>query len=519
MKNKIAYLLLVVFMLIAVVACNNDHGEVEGNYTVIEEASENVAHVKTDKYFYNKEDTIKVYNYNASKEDFVCLLGPNDEPVKVNRNLRSKTNTEVDEFSVSDLIKYSTGVGYGEYSVCLYDANYSTLYRTTFFVLDGDRTDYSPKEISFIDTVGIAFKQEQQSGTFTYKLYWAKDGVRLNDYTAIKTFTATGYQSFPVLFNQNMYAPKEANQIELVVMEGYSQSLYLDIPEDLYLPEGNLLYSFNVLTDIHAYKMDPTDPYTSHFINAFKQVEELNPNSVGIYTVGDNTGNGKDYEYDILNDLLAKYKKTNTPIYYAMGNHDYMYYETFEEGLNLFKNKLNVSNHYYSFEVNGSKVIMLSSETTSVYGSMKQTQLDWLKKELQNTDPNKPIFIMIHQPLKNTVAGTLVDKDPNQTAYGFTDGSGSKFRDIIRPYTNAFVFFGHSHWTMDSEQSTYVGKTADANFINCSSVAAPEDGSGTLASSQGVFVEVYDNHVVIKGRDFVKNAWISTNQIVIPITK
>ena len=129
MKNRFFYVLTVLFMLVVLIACNNDSDDAKGNFTVIESADSNVSHVKTDKYYYNKEDTIKVYNYNASKDDFVCLLGPNDEPVKVNRNLRSKTNTEVDEFSVSDLIKYSTGNGYGEYDVCLYDANYSIIYR------------------------------------------------------------------------------------------------------------------------------------------------------------------------------------------------------------------------------------------------------------------------------------------------------------------------------------------------------------------------------------------------------
>ena len=52
MRNKIAYVLLVLFMLVAVVACNNDNNEISGNYTVIEEAIDSVAHVKTDKYFY-----------------------------------------------------------------------------------------------------------------------------------------------------------------------------------------------------------------------------------------------------------------------------------------------------------------------------------------------------------------------------------------------------------------------------------------------------------------------------------
>ena len=522
MKNRFFYVLTVLFMLVVLIACNNDSDDAKGNFTVIESADSNVSHVKTDKYYYNKEDTIKVYNYNASKDDFVCLLGPNDEPVKVNRNLRSKTNTEVDEFSVSDLIKYSTGNGYGEYDVCLYDANYSIIYRTTFFILDGDTTDYSPLEnIGIIHSVGLTYIDFKQTfdATLNYKLYWAKDGVRLNDYTALKTFTATGTTASLIELNLNMYAPKEANQIELVVMEGYSQSVYLNIPNELYLPEGELIYSFNVLSDIHAYKMDPTDPYTSHFINALKQVEDLNPNSVGIYTVGDNTGNGKDFEYDVLNDLLAKYKKSQAPIYYAMGNHDYMYYETFEEGLNLFKSKLNMSKHYYSFDVNGSKIIMLSSETTSIYGSMSQTQLDWLEKELKNSAANKPVFIIIHQPLKNTVAGSLIDLDPNQSSSGFIDGSGAKLRKILKSYPNAFVFSGHSHWTMDSYKSTNPGFGHDATFINCSSVAAPEDGSGTLASSQGVFVEVYDNYVVIRGRDFVRNAWISANQIVISLEK
>ena len=521
MKNKIAYLLIMLFMVFAVVACSDETNENKGNYTVIEEADSNAAHVKTDKYYYNKEDIIKVYNYNASKEDYVCLLGPNDEPITVDRHLRSKTNTEVDEFSVSELIEYSTGNGYGEYSVCLYDADYLTIYRTTFFVLDGDATDYSPEHLCIDYVVGmpvVTFEQKQPA-TLTYKLYWAKDGVRLNDYTAIKTFTADKLYASPVQLNLNIFSPKEANQIELVVMEGHSQSVYADIPKEMFLSESEMLYSFNVISDIHAYKTDSSEPYTSHFIGALKQIDELDPNSEALFTVGDNTGNGKEFEYDVLAELLSTYRKSSSPIYYTIGNHDYMYYDTIEEGLDLFKKRLGMKNHYYSVEIKGIKFIILGSDTTSGYGSLSEAQLNWLENELKTAASNKPIFIMIHQPLKNTVAGTLDKLDPNQTSAGFIDSSGTKLRKILKSYPNSFVFTGHSHWTMDSYQSTYVGVGHDANFINCSSVAAPEDGSGRLAGSQGVFVEVYEDFVVIKGRDFVKNAWISSNQIIMKLEK
>jgi hypothetical protein len=235
--------------------------------------------------------------------------------------------------------------------------------------------------------------------------------------------------------------------------------------------------------------------------------------------VGDNTGNGKEFEYDVLAELLSTYRKSSSPIYYTIGNHDYMYYDTIEEGLDLFKKRLGMKNHYYSVEIKGIKFIILGSDTTSGYGSLSEAQLNWLENELKTAASNKPIFIMIHQPLKNTVAGTLDKLDPNQTSAGFIDSSGTKLRKILKSYPNSFVFTGHSHWTMDSYQSTYVGVGHDANFINCSSVAAPEDGSGRLAGSQGVFVEVYEDFVVIKGRDFVKNAWISSNQIVMKLEK
>lgn len=520
MKNKVAYLLIMLFMVFAVAACEKETNEDKGNYTVIEEADSNIAHVKTDKYFYKKDDVIRVYNFNSTDSNLVCLLALNDEPIKVNRNLRSKTNSEYDEFSVADLLKYSTGIGYGEYNVYLVDSNYTTIYRTSFFILNEDETNYevSNATISNDNYTSSITVETTHLEELTYKFYWAKDGVRLNDYSPIKTVVISDNKSFKIDFNQNMYAPVGANQIEVVVTEGYSESFYATVPASMQLPESKFLYSFNVLTDIHATITDPKDLYTSHFISTFKELDETHPNSVAIYTVGDNTGNGKAHEYDVLETLLKTYKKSSTPIYYAMGNHDYMYYETFDEGLALFKNRLNMPNHYYSVEVNGSKVIMLSSETTSSYGSMSQTQLNWLKKELDDTDPTKPIYIMIHQPLKNTVAGSLVDLDSNQTAYGFIDGSGNKLREILKSYPNAFVFSGHSHWSMDSFQSTYVGLGKDANYINCSSVAAPEEVA-RIAGSQGVYVEVYEDYVVVKGREFVKKQWISTNQIIIPLIK
>ena len=56
--------------------------------------------------------------------------------------------------------------------------------------------------------------------------------------------------------------------------------------------------------------------------------------------------------------------------------------------------------------------------------------------------------------------------------------------------------------------------------MNCSSVGYVwNDEDKQEPGSEGIFVEVYEDYVLVKGREFVDRKWIANAQFVFPIKK
>ena len=194
-----------------------------------------------------------------------------------------------------------------------------------------------------------------------------------------------------------------------------------------------------------------------------------------------------------------------------------MYNTNFNDAIDLFKSNLNASNHYYSFEMNGSKFIMLGADTLKGTGEMFSEQINWLKNELQNTPLTQSVFLFMHQPLKDTVAGSLVSYNPNtQDAYGF-GAARTELMSIFDQYSNLVVFSGHSHWCMDSYQSMLYNDNK-ASFINVAAVAYIVDNENNkIDGAEGLYIEVYEDYILVHGREFIEHSYISSMQIVIPL--
>ena len=78
-------------------------------------------------------------------------------------------------------------------------------------------------------------------------------------------------------------------------------------------------------------------------------------------------------------------------------------------------------------------------------------QLTWLKKQLDEAvaeDPNKPVFVMHHEHVRNTVYGS--------STY---DGWGvGYFTAILNQYPQVVDFSGHSHYPLNDPRSIWQGK-------------------------------------------------------------
>ena len=271
---------------------------------------------------------------------------------------------------------------------------------------------------------------------------------------------------------------------------------------------------FAVFSDLHITQSKPQ--HVSHLKSALTDVVELGGFSA-VFTVGDNTDQGSASEYDLLLQTVESVEGA-PDVYYTLGNHDLVYGSGHADQVKLFKEKTGMPSQYYSVELNGMRFIVLGSDSATTSGAIAKAQLDWLKSELSKCDKSKPTFIFLHQPLIDTVSGSLYSQDKViQDWYGVANAE-KDIREMLKNYPNAFLFTGHTHWTLESFHPILAGCGEDANFANCASVGYLwDDTDSATGGSEGYFVEVYEDYILLRGREFVKGNWCGAAQFLIPI--
>jgi predicted phosphodiesterase len=88
---------------------------------------------------------------------------------------------------------------------------------------------------------------------------------------------------------------------------------------------------------------------------------------------------------------------------------------------------------YYSFDHKGVRFLVLDnvSNPRSILGD---TQLEWLAAELKKLDKTAPIIVFTHRPLFDLYPG-----------WDWLTRDGGKAIDLLMPYRNVTVFYGHIH--------------------------------------------------------------------------
>ncbi|OWA33527.1 hypothetical protein B9G55_22530 [Saccharibacillus sp. O16] len=179
--------------------------------------------------------------------------------------------------------------------------------------------------------------------------------------------------------------------------------------------------------------------------------------------------------------------------------------ELWERRMNRFAQGTGEAAPYHDHWLGGYHFIFLGSESPHPKDcDLSPGQLDWLRERLsEEASPDKPIFIFLHQPLKNTVAGSLEE----QGWYGVNQDA--ELKQVLAAYPQAILFSGHTHWQLEAKRMVYDGQGVLPAMFNASSVAYLwTDNDEHLTGSEGLQVEIYTDRVVVRGRDFVRGAWI-----------
>ena len=141
--------------------------------------------------------------------------------------------------------------------------------------------------------------------------------------------------------------------------------------------------------------------------------------------------------------------------------------------------------------------------------------MEFLKAELEKAaDGMQPIFVFLHQPLYNTVSGSL----PGQNWHGVD--RDAEMREIFKQYPQVVFFTGHTHWELDAKSVMYAGNGMDATMFNDAAVGYlwTDEDTGK-EGSQGFYIEVYADKILVRGRDFVAGKWIPSAQFIVDLSQ
>ena len=163
----------------------------------------------------------------------------------------------------------------------------------------------------------------------------------------------------------------------------------------------------------------------------------MEPDSDGIMHAGDLTDQGSAEEYAEFRRIWREHGAGLPVSYFATGNHD-VGLGHWPARLGAYLDATGMSGPYHDHWVNGYHFIFLGTEEgLELFASLSETQLIWLDTKLaESKNPVRPAFVFLHQPLKDTVAGSY----ESQRWYGVAQDEALK--DVLAKHRHAILFTG-----------------------------------------------------------------------------
>lgn len=262
-----------------------------------------------------------------------------------------------------------------------------------------------------------------------------------------------------------------------------------------------LVMSMAVVSDIHVETNNP-DAYENYedLLYGIKGGEDIDAAAY----LGDNVMNGQIAEdvFFYAGLIGVKPAKQNLVV---VGNHDQgngdgdvaKLSENFVKFNNLFLGN-RIDKTYYYKVINGCYVIVLASEDPDAQTFILNTeQYNWLEGVLKEAKAaNAPTIVLNHFPIRY-LQGTY---------------NGTQLAELLKAYNVDLFLHGHIHDDLGADNFYNWGG------INC--VNLPRATETThYAPGDGIVFEVYENEILVRGRDFIKGEWIDGLEYTYAITR
>ncbi len=235
---------------------------------------------------------------------------------------------------------------------------------------------------------------------------------------------------------------------------------------------------------------------------------------------GDITENCLESEWDTLVELFTKYNYGENLIW-ATGNHD-IRVRDYEESLGRFTGAYNeitggdLDSMSYTMEINGyTFVVMGSDKTVMEEAYISDAQLEWLDAAVaEATADGKPVFVVLHQPLKKSHGLPIPWGNGTNKNAGHVGDQSEAIQEVLDAYKNVVLITGHLHLGMG--QYTYE-KIGNIHCVNVPAVGKGNADGDYNEYSIGYAVEVYEDEVIFRARDYGKGMYLPDYDVVIPV--
>ena len=179
------------------------------------------------------------------------------------------------------------------------------------------------------------------------------------------------------------------------------------------------------------------------------------------------------------------------------------------------------TDNYYSTTVNGYKFIVLGD---IVYDGghwdgmdLGAEQLAFLDRELASAN-GMPVFVTSHWPVDDINGENIIWPDSG------IDLEDNPIKDVMEKYKNVFYISGHMHAGIKSKAVDELFGLSNIEQVNgVTYINLPTYGIinsfGVPWSANGMQLEVYEDRVVVRPRNFMTNKWYKNAEYTFELVK
>lgn len=424
------------------------------------------------------------------------------------------------------LSAYVDGEYYDSKDISLY---YQNSIDAEDFVIGADGLKTQGINDAYIDEVRVFGRLMSEQEMETQYLPVKLDMLIKQGETALEQAKTSGYpQSKIAAFEAVIQEVKEAQT------QGDATKNLIERMEnayDYFMIEEDAQLTFHVFSDVHITENNRNSENSANFINALQDLKDLSPNSKAVVIPGDLTNGGSEAQYEGFFDIIDHFMPDGSTPIIALGNHDVRWLcsnddrneasltnPTCKEGTSPFKDRYLKGNQkymgnvpqgqlYFDTWIEGYHFITLNTEKDlKDQAYLSAEQLQWLDQKMaEQADPEKPIFVQIHQTFQGTADHEELDWVGEQE---------EELKAILSKYPQSVIFTGHVHNGVDL-LSVYQGTWGHLVDVPCYWYKS----YGSM-DTQGIAyqVDVNGTEVSIRVRDFINNSWLDSYEMNFDIT-